>query len=232
MLDQAQPEPEGLAFTAKAQILSASEAAAERKGGSPPSSELSTGKMNPRAPGWNKRLRTGATATSRPPCPNHTSASEKVVRSYAENPTENVITQIIGTTFNSVGEAYDFYNLYSWEKGFGIRYGKNQLNVERTKCMQEIVCGCSGKAGVENTRSCCCECPALIRLLRAEDNGPMCQRQVANATTAVSRHNAIDASPPGFGHSMATSVVCNRQKEMKMKWGIYCKRSQKCKLLL
>ena len=146
------------------------------------------------------RLRTGATATSRPPCPNHTSASEKVVRSYAENPTENVITQTIGTTFNSVGEAYDFYNLYSWEKGFGIRYGKSRLNVERTKCMQEIVCGCSvsmefllfcwgywqsrvavhwlnfrkfmqGKAGVENTRSCCCECPALIRLLRAEDNG-------------------------------------------------------------
>ncbi|XP_048531219.1 vicilin-like seed storage protein At2g18540 isoform X1 [Triticum urartu] len=36
--------------------------------------------------------------------------------------------------------------------------------------------------------------------------GPMHQRQVANATTAVSRHNAIDAGPPGFGRSTATSV--------------------------
>ncbi|XP_044946736.1 protein FAR1-RELATED SEQUENCE 5-like isoform X2 [Hordeum vulgare subsp. vulgare] len=119
------------------QILPHSEAAAERRDNSPPTCEMSTGKMNPRAPGW----------------------------------TMSVITPTTGTSFDSVGEAYDFYNLYSWEKGFGIRYGKSRLNVERTKCMQEIVCGCSGKAGVENTRSCRCECPALIRLLRAEDNG-------------------------------------------------------------
>ncbi|VAI69442.1 unnamed protein product [Triticum turgidum subsp. durum] len=41
------------------------------------------------------------------------------------------------------GEAYDFYNLYTWEIGFGIRYDKIRLNAERTKCMEEIVCGCS-----------------------------------------------------------------------------------------
>ena len=112
----------------------------------PSSTELSTGKMNPRAPGWNKRLRIGAAAPSRPPCPNCNSAFEKAMRSYAENTTDNVITPVIGTTFDSMGEAYDFYSLYSWEKGFGIRYGKSRLNVEeRTKCMQEIVCGCSGK---------------------------------------------------------------------------------------
>lgn len=68
-------------------------------------------------------------------------AFEKAVRSFAENPADNVITPVIGTTFDSVGEAYDIYNLYSWEKGFGIRYGKSRLNVESTKCMQEIVCG-------------------------------------------------------------------------------------------
>lgn len=226
MLDQAQPEPEGPAFTAKAQILPGSEAAAERKDSSPPSSELSTGKMNPRAPGWNKRLRTVAATPSRPPCPNRTSAFEKAVRSYAENPTENVITPTVGTSFDSVGEAYDFYNLYSWEKGFGIRYGKSRLNVERTKCMQEIVCGCSGKAGVENTRSCRCECPALIMA------GPMHQRQVANATTAVSRQMPLMQVPRASGVARPHLLVCNRQKEMKMKWGISCKRSQKWKLLL
>jgi hypothetical protein len=47
------------------------------------------------------------------------------------------------STFDSLGEACDFYNLYSWEHGFGIRYGKSRLNVEQVKCMQEIVCGCS-----------------------------------------------------------------------------------------
>lgn len=85
--------------------------------------------MNPRAPGWNKRLRIGAAAPSRTPCPNRVSAFEKAVRSYADNPTENVITPVIGTTFDYLAEAYDYYNLYSWEKGFGIRYGKSRLNV-------------------------------------------------------------------------------------------------------
>jgi uncharacterized protein (DUF486 family) len=49
----------------------------------------------------------------------------------------------VGVTFDSIGEAYDFYNLYSWERGFGVRYGKSRLNVDQVKCMQEIVCGCS-----------------------------------------------------------------------------------------
>lgn len=54
--------------SADAQILVAAEAVAERRERSPPASELSTGKMNPRAPGWNKRI--GAAAPSRAPCPN------------------------------------------------------------------------------------------------------------------------------------------------------------------
>ena len=87
-------------------------------------------------------MKIGAAAPSRPPCPSRISAFEKAVRSFADNPTDNVITPVIGMTFDSVGEAYGFYSLYSWEKGFGIRYGKSRRNVERTKCMQEIVCGC------------------------------------------------------------------------------------------
>ena len=49
----------------------------------------------------------------------------------------------LGASFDSLGEAYDSYDLYSGEKGSDIRYGKSRLNVERTKCMQEIVCGCA-----------------------------------------------------------------------------------------
>lgn len=59
------------------------------------------------------------------------------MRSFAKNPTDNVITTVIGTTFDSVCEVYDFYNLYSWEKGFGIRYGKSRLNVEMTKACRK-----------------------------------------------------------------------------------------------
>lgn len=77
----------------------------------------------------------------------------------------------MGITFDSPSEAYDFYNLYSWEHSFGIRYDESCLNAEKTKCMQEIVCGCSGKPTAENTKSCRCECPAMIRLLRTAYNG-------------------------------------------------------------
>lgn len=48
-------------------------------------------------------------------------------------------------------EAYDFYYLYSWECGFGIRFAKSRLNVHRKKCMQETVCGCAGKPPADNS---------------------------------------------------------------------------------
>ncbi|KAM3309542.1 hypothetical protein ACQJBY_030670 [Aegilops geniculata] len=135
----------------------------------PQASEQSIGQIDPKTPGWTRRI--GAAAPGRAPCPGRISALEKAIRGFADEPGGMVIVPALGTSFDTLGEAYDFYNLYSWEKGFGIRYGKSRLNVERMKCMQEIVCGCVGKAGVENTRSCRCECPTLIRLLRSKDNG-------------------------------------------------------------
>ncbi|KAM3412279.1 hypothetical protein ACQJBY_003775 [Aegilops geniculata] len=48
------------AVSGDAQIVSAKPSAAVRLDSLPPSSELSTGKMNPRVPRWNKRLRIGA----------------------------------------------------------------------------------------------------------------------------------------------------------------------------
>lgn len=71
------------------------------------------------------------------------SALEISIRKYAEQPDKSVVKPELGLSFDSLGEAYDFYNLYSWEVGFGIRYGKSRLNAERSKTMQEIVCGCS-----------------------------------------------------------------------------------------
>ncbi|KAM0835689.1 hypothetical protein ACQ4PT_062791 [Festuca glaucescens] len=134
-------------------------------------STLSVVQPDPEAPGWSKRLRVGNAPPERTPCPGRMGALEQSVREFAENPSENVIKLELGMSFDSLNEAYDLYNLFSWEHGFGIRYGKSRLNVERTKCMQEIVCGCSGKPEMDHTRSCRCECPALIRLLRTDDNG-------------------------------------------------------------
>ena len=134
-------------------------------------SEHSIEQIDPKTPGWTQRVRVGVAAPGRPPCIDRITALEKTVREFAEHPGDVVMVPKIGTSFDTLGEAYDFYNLYSWEKGFGIRYGKSRLNVSRTKCMQEIVCGCAGKLIVENTCSRRCECPSLITLLRSKDNG-------------------------------------------------------------
>ncbi|KAE8768975.1 wall-associated receptor kinase 3 [Hordeum vulgare] len=73
--------------SAEAQILSAGEATTERG---------QLGRLNPPAPGWNKRLRIEAATPSRPPYRNRISAFEKAFRSFAENPAENVIAPAIG----------------------------------------------------------------------------------------------------------------------------------------
>ncbi|VAH63620.1 unnamed protein product [Triticum turgidum subsp. durum] len=65
------------------------------------------------------------------------------MRAYAENKGGTVVNPSLGTSFDTVEEAYEFYNLYSWEMGFGVRYAKSRLNVHRKKCMQEFVCACA-----------------------------------------------------------------------------------------
>jgi hypothetical protein len=70
-------------------------------------------------------------------------ALERTLRDFPARSNGEVIVPEVGVTFDSIGEASDFYNLYSWERGFGVRYGKSRLNVDQVKCMQEIVCGCS-----------------------------------------------------------------------------------------
>ncbi|XP_037456537.1 uncharacterized protein LOC119327547 [Triticum dicoccoides] len=76
---------------------------------------------------------------------------EAAIRGFAGRGTEVVVNTALGTIFDSLAEAYEFYNLYSWEVRFGIRYGKSRQNVNCTKCMQEIVCGCAGKPERENS---------------------------------------------------------------------------------
>jgi hypothetical protein len=59
---------------------------------------------------------------------------------FAERQTDVVVNPEVGTCFDSIEEAYDFYNLHSWEMGFGIRYGRSRRNAKGGKGMQEITC--------------------------------------------------------------------------------------------
>ena len=120
--------------------------ARRRRVASPTRSAQSTDRVNPEAPSWTKRLRLGSAPPDRLPCPSRMTALELTIRKYAEQPDKSVMRPELGLSFDSLGEAYEFYNLYSWEIGFGIRYGKSRLNAQRRKTMQEIVRGCSVSA--------------------------------------------------------------------------------------
>uniref|UniRef100_A0ACD5X7V8 Uncharacterized protein n=2 Tax=Avena sativa TaxID=4498 RepID=A0ACD5X7V8_AVESA len=129
---------------------------------------------NGAAPGWNRRVRLGRVPDERETPAGHVSALEKALTGFAERQTDAVVYPTIGTSYDSLVEAYDFYNLHSWEMGFGVRYGKSRLNAMRSKCMQEIVCGRSGKPTFDKqnkTKSVRCNCTARIRLLRSADKG-------------------------------------------------------------
>ena len=65
--------------------------------------------------------------------PDRKTALELSIRAYAEKCEGHVINPKIGTEFDSLDEAYEFYNLYSWETGFGIRLAKSRLNRAKNK---------------------------------------------------------------------------------------------------
>lgn len=88
--------------------------------------------------GWGRKASAGQDAVS-----GRVGALQQTIRGYSDKLGEHVEEPALGLTFDSLGEAYVFYNLYSWEHGSNIRYGKSKLNAEKAKCMQQIVCGCS-----------------------------------------------------------------------------------------
>lgn len=66
---------------------------------------------------------------------------EKAMRNAKNRNGKPIFEPVLGMVFDSTAEAYKFYNLYSWERGFGIRFGTNSTNPgnkKRTK--QLIVC--------------------------------------------------------------------------------------------
>ena len=121
--------------------------------------------------GWKRRPKGPRAPDERSVVVDRVLPLEAAIKGFADRGTEVVVNPVLGTIFDSLAEAYEFYNLHSWEVGFGIRYGKSRQNVSGTKCMQEIVCGCAGKPERENSSSMRSNCAAMLRLHRTDDGG-------------------------------------------------------------
>uniref|UniRef100_A0ACD5XXW0 Uncharacterized protein n=1 Tax=Avena sativa TaxID=4498 RepID=A0ACD5XXW0_AVESA len=99
-------------------------------------------------------------------------AVEIAMRGAASRKTKHIFEPIVGNTFDSAAEAYEFYNLYSWEVGFGICYGASDTNRgNKYRTMQELHCSNAGIDKRCNSHSQRSNCKARIRLLRTEDHG-------------------------------------------------------------
>nr|XP_051193506.1 protein FAR1-RELATED SEQUENCE 5-like [Lolium perenne] len=120
---------------------------------------------------WKQRFRRGEIPDSRPASSGRKSALETAMRRCRDKHSDVIIEPELGMEFDSLPEAFDFYNIYSWEIGFGIRYGSSRINPAKSKVRQDITCGCEGKPRHLNSRSVCCGCRAMIRLHRTDDYG-------------------------------------------------------------
>ncbi|XP_044347612.1 protein FAR1-RELATED SEQUENCE 5 [Triticum aestivum] len=83
---------------------------------------------------------------------------------------ESVFQPCKGMEFNSEQEAYQFYNAYSWEIGFGIRHGNKYINKHGYKSKQDLLCSCEGSCKKSDTKSSRTNCPAMVRLNRTDDD--------------------------------------------------------------
>ncbi|CAL5021319.1 unnamed protein product [Urochloa decumbens] len=103
--------------------------------------------------------------------PNEESAIKKALRTTESRKGEAIFYPYKGTVFNSVTEAKEFYNLYSWEMGFGIRLDRSRRNkATNYQGSQDIVCSSEGRPRNPNSASARTECKAKIRLLRNSDD--------------------------------------------------------------
>lgn len=74
--------------------------------------------------------------------PMEESTISQAIRTASSRPGELVFRPAVGMEFNSAKEAKDFYNLYSWEIGFGIRKGRSRVNDNKYTTRQDFVCSC------------------------------------------------------------------------------------------
>ena len=61
------------------------------------------------------------------------------MRAYITKRDGNVVIPVIGTSSDSIDKAYNFYNLYSLEFGFGVKLLKSRLNVAIGLCAANLL---------------------------------------------------------------------------------------------
>jgi hypothetical protein len=69
-------------------------------------------------------------------------AVEKALRESASRGERCIFLPKHGQVFQTLEEAYEYFNMYSWEVGFGIRYGRSRVNAANLKSRQDLVCSC------------------------------------------------------------------------------------------
>ncbi|XP_039834579.1 uncharacterized protein LOC120695376 [Panicum virgatum] len=131
---------------------------------------------------WKKRNTKFEGAEYRDPVPGKQSALQQALMKFADRRNGYVINPTVGTEFDNCDEGYEYYNLYSWECGFGIRWGKkrwsekkcknDQNRTKRYQLGQEFYCSCRGNADPNvKTSSSKTNCKAMLRLYRTSNDG-------------------------------------------------------------
>jgi hypothetical protein len=91
---------------------------------------------------WSSNRRIVKDGDKRPDCrePRGMGTIERAMRKYCETKEGHIFEPSVGLTFDSEAEAMEFYNLYSFEVGFGIRKGNWDKNDTGYQTMRELVC--------------------------------------------------------------------------------------------
>lgn len=119
---------------------------------------------------WVKRPRFGEIPDFRTAKNGRKITLELKLRKFGNRNSDEIVVPERGMEFDSLPEAFDFFNLYSWEVGFGIKYGASRRNKQGSLTMQEILCGCAGSPRHDKTKSSASKCKAMIRLRRTDDH--------------------------------------------------------------
>lgn len=70
------------------------------------------------------------------------SAISRAIKTAEERAGDAIFHPYEGTRFNTFEEAREFYNLYSWEVGFGIRTSRGRTNNNDYTTRKDVCCSC------------------------------------------------------------------------------------------
>ncbi|TVU07967.1 hypothetical protein EJB05_41348 [Eragrostis curvula] len=96
---------------------------------------------------------------------------EIAMRNAPNRKTKYIFEPVLGLTFDSENEAFEFYNMYSYEAGFGIKKSTLKKNGNKFQTLRELRCLCSGGDDRVEYKTKKTGCQAMIRLHRTSDDG-------------------------------------------------------------